>query len=262
MKVAVLSIDGKKEKQIETSIFDKRIRQDLAQKLYEVEKSIQPYSPFEKAGKQHSASGKVRHSRRKWRTAYGHGISRVPRKIFWRRGTQFYWVGAEIASARGGRRAHPPRVVHFQIRKKINKKEITQAFESAIASTAQGEYIKKRYEKIKNIDAPIVVESKILKLKTKEFFSALKKILNDNFELALRKKKVRAGKGKGRNRRYKTRAGLLLIIGKDENARIQGIEIMKTNELTISKLMPFGRLTAYTEKAVDELENFGKETEK
>ena len=124
MKAKVLDKDGKEIKEIELpSCFASSIRQDITQKVYEAEKKWQPYAPFFMAGKQHSASGKIRHARRLWKTAYGHGISRVPRKILWRRGNQFYWIGAEIASTRGGRRAHPPRVEHFLKELKINKKE-------------------------------------------------------------------------------------------------------------------------------------------
>lgn len=258
MKAEVLSVEGKKIKEVNLDIFSKEIREDLAQKLFETEKKISPYAPYLMAGKQHSASGRVRHSRRQWRTSYGHGMSRVPRKIFWRRGTHFYWVGAEIASTRGGRRAHPPKIVHFFKKLKINKKEAMRAFESAIASTGDYNYIKKRYEKIKEIKVPIIIEDKILKLKTKEFFSVLNKILGENFELVLKNKEIRAGKGKSRGRRYKENAGLLLIIGKSESAKIQGIEVMKADELKMKSLFPLGRLTVYTENAVNELNKLGE----
>ena len=114
-------------------------------------------------------------------------------------------------------------------------------------------YLMKRYETIGEVEVPIVVESKLLELKTKEFFSAQKKILGENFKLVLKQKKVRAGKGTRRGRKYKENAGLLLVIGKDEDKKIQGIEVMKTSELEMSKLFPLGRLTVYTEKAVQEL---------
>ncbi len=255
MKVNLFNKTGKK--QIEAKIFDSKIREDMAQKVFEVEKKIQPYASFSEAGKQHSASGKVRHQRHKWRTAYGQGISRIPRKTFWRRGTHFYWVGAEIASTRGGRRAHPPRAIHFMKTGKVNKKEANLAFKSAIAATAKENYLKKRYSSLDKTEVPIIISSEILKLKTKEFFSFLKKILGDNFKLALKTKKVRAGKGKLRNRKYKSNAGLLLIIGKEEKANFQGIEVMKADELEMNKLFPLGRLAIYTEAAISELDKLG-----
>ena len=48
---------------------------------------------------------------------------------------------------------------------------------------------------------PIIVESKITGLKTKEVLSSLKKILGNLYSVALQKKKVRSGKGKSRGRK-------------------------------------------------------------
>ena len=111
MKAKVLSIEGKEGKEVELpKCFSSKIREDIAQKYFEAEKRMQPYAPFYLAGKQASASGKIRHGRRLWKTAYGKGISRVPRKIFSRSGNRFSWQGATVASARGGRQAHPPKV--------------------------------------------------------------------------------------------------------------------------------------------------------
>jgi len=258
MKVKILNSEEKTEREIELpKIFFSKIREDIVQKTYEAEKKISPYSPFLMAGKQHSASGKIRHSRKVWKTQYGHGISRVPRKIFWRRGNQFYWVAAEVASTRGGRRAHPPRIEHFLARKKINKKEKSLALKSGIAATCSSEMIKKRYSSLKDkkleINLPLIISSEILKLKTKEFFSFLEKNLGDLQDLAIQNKKIRAGKGKARGRKYKKSAGLLLVVSNNEKFKILGIDVKKVSELKISDLWPLGRLTAYTEQAVQEL---------
>ena len=40
----------------------------------------------------------------------------------WRRSTQFYWIGAEVSSTRGGRRADPPK--GLGVYKKINRNEV------------------------------------------------------------------------------------------------------------------------------------------
>lgn len=263
MKAKILDVNGKESKELELpKIFSSKIREDISQKYYEASKKQQPYAPYFLAGKQASASGKIKHGRRKWKTSYGKGISRVPRKIFWRRGTQFYWQGATIASAVGGRRAHPPRVEHFLKKLKINKKEKSIAISSAITATASPEYLKKRYETLEEIKVklPLIVESKILKLKTKEFFSALKKILGDVYEIAIKKKKKRAGKGTRRGRKYKISAGLLLVIGKDEEKKIKGIDVMKVCELKMQDLYPLGRLAVYSEEAIKDLgdEQFGE----
>ncbi|MBM3233458.1 50S ribosomal protein L4 [Candidatus Pacearchaeota archaeon] len=234
--------------------FSEKIREDIAQKFYEAEKKIQPYGSNPEAGKHHSASGKMSHSRRKWRTSYGHGMSRVPRKILWRRGDHFYWIGAEVSGTRGGRRAHPPKPSYFQKDKKINKKEKIIALHSAFASTANINFLKRRYSSInEKINLPIIISGDELKLKTKEFFKFLEKNLGNAFEIALKKKTQRAGKGKARNRRYKENAGLLLVLGEKEEKKISGIEAKKIGELEISDLFPLGRLTCYTENAIKEL---------
>lgn len=257
MKIQVLDINGKNTKKIETNLFEELIREDIIYKVVESEKLWQPYSPKYRAGMDRSASGNVKHTRHSWKTDRGHGLSRIPRKIFWRRGNQFSWEGAIIPSARGGRRARPPK--GSANLKKINKKEMKKALLSALAYTGSADEIKKKYSSLKNkkidIRLPIVIEEKILDLKTKEFFKSLKKIFGDLYILVIQKKSKRAGKGKSRGRRYKKNAGLLLIIGKDEKKKIKGIEIVKANQLMVTDLASNGaRLSMFTENAIKELE--------
>jgi len=251
MKAQLFSVKGEKKSDIELpEIFNSPIREDIALKSFEVEKEYQPYSPYEEAGKRHVAAGTISHRRHKWKGAYGKGISRVPRKRMWRRGTQFYWVGAEVSSARGGRRAHPPKGIYSP--RKINKNEAKIAINSAIASTANKDYIIKRYSSLKDIkSAPLVIES--LPDKSKEAFESLQKMFGDLFYLVLKNKVVRPGKGKARGRKYKSNAGLLLVCSKDENVKIKGIDVRKSNNLKIGDLYPLGRLTVYTQKALSEL---------
>ena len=114
MKATLYSAEGKKIKEMELpKVFSEKIREDILKKAFEAEKVWQPYAPNIQAGRRHSASGIARHLRHVWKSGYGHGKSRAPRKIMWRRGSQFYWIGAEVSSARGGRRAHPPKVLNM-----------------------------------------------------------------------------------------------------------------------------------------------------
>lgn len=251
MKAQLFSSSGDKKSDIELpAVFNTTIREDIASKFFETEKQVQPYSSFEEAGKRHSASGKVSHRRHKWQTAYGKGISRVPRKRMWRRGTQFYWIGAEVSSTRGGRRAHPPKGVYTP--KKINKNEIQIAMNSAIAATASKDYVVKRYSSLSEIKStPFVIES--LPVKTKDALSTLRKIFGDLFVLVLKNKVVRSGRGKTRGRKYKSNAGLLLVTANDEDVKLTGVDVRKSGELLISDLYPLGRLTLYTKAALEEL---------
>lgn len=211
------------------------------------------YSTFEEAGKRHSASGTISHRRHKWKGHYGKGISRVPRKKMWRRGTQFFWIGAEVSSAKGGRVAHPPSGLRRY--RKINSKEKILAINSALASTAKASFITKRYSSLakeKSVpQAPFVIEA--LPQKTSSLSSSLKKIFGTIYSLVFKEKSVRAGKGKGRGRKYKSTSGLLIITGKDEKAKFSGVDIRPINAIRMADVYPLGRLTLYTKKAIEEL---------
>ena len=265
MKAKLLDIHGKEKGTINLpKVFDRKIREDIVAKVLEAKKRKQPYSPSPVAGKQHSAKGKLVHRRHVWRSGYGRGSSRVPRKIFSQKGSQFNWEAAEVPFARGGMRAHPPKILHFLKIKKINKKELRIAFESVLSSTINNKEIMKRYSSLKDKKiekAPFIVESGLTKLKSKELIKSIKDILgNDLFGLAIQKKNIRSGKGKLRGRKYKSNAGLLMVIGKDEKLKSTAFDIVPVNELKITDVARggLGRLTIYTEEAIKYIEEKAK----
>ncbi len=259
MKTKVLDIQGQAKKTIELpKFFESEIREDIVAKVLEAKKRQQPYSPSLVAGKQHSAKGKIVHRRHVWRSGYGRGQSRVPRKIFSQKGTRFNWAAAEVPQARGGMRTHPPKILHFLKELKINKKENKIAFESALSATGNKKFIEKKYGRIGNLDkeTPFVVESEILNLKTKPFFESLKKILGDKlFSIAVIKKAIRSGKGKLRGRKYKNNAGLLIVTGEKEKIKTNNFDVAQAKKLNATDLANggLGRLTIYTEKSLGEL---------
>ena len=258
MKTKILDINGKEKGSLDLpKCFSAEIRKDVVAKVLEAKKKMQPYAPSPVAGNQHSASGKIKHRRHVWKTHYGQGISRIPRKSVSRRGDRFNWIGAVVPFARGGRRAHPPKILSMINTKRINKKELRIALMSAISATANEKEIVKRYASLKKIEnAPFVVETKLSGLKAKELISSLKKILGkDLFGLALQKKSVRAGKGKLRGRKYKSTAGLLLVVGKDEKLKTSAFDVVDVKSLGVNDLARggVGRLTIYTEGAIKEL---------
>lgn len=259
MKTHILNIEGKKTKQINLpKCFSQEIREDIVAKVLEVKKRQQPYAPSLVAGKQHSASGIIKHRRHVWKTHYGHGISRIPRKITSRKGSRFVWIGAEISSTVGGRRAHPPKILSMINTRKINKKEMKIALISALSATANKRKISKRYKTIEKLDkeVPFIVESKLVGLKTKDLISSLKKILGDLFNIALRKRTIRSGKGKLRGRKYKSNAGLLVVVGNKEKLKTNAFEVVNAKNLGVTDLARggLGRLTLYTEQAIKDLE--------
>lgn len=259
MKAQLYDSKGAKKSQLDLPrLFTTKIREDIVAKYFETDKFQQPNSLDPEGGKKHSASGKISHRRHKWGSHYGKGISRVPRKTMWRRGSQFFWIGAEISGSRGGRVSHPPKGIGKE--KKINKKEIILAMNSAVAATANKDFVVERYATLEKIGAvPAVIES--LPNKTKDLIEALKKIFGSSFNLVLKKKKVRAGKGKLRNRKYKSNAGLLLVVGNEEEAKFNGMDIISTGDLTIADLVPLGRLTLYTKKAIEDLKDKKEKSE-
>jgi large subunit ribosomal protein L4e len=260
MKIQILDINGKKKSEITTKLFEEPIREDIIYKVVEAEKIAHPYSPKFEAGMARSASGALSKRRHVWKSDRGRGLSRIPRKIMWRRGTQFSWVGAIIPSAKGGRRAHPPKG-NINL-KKINKKELIKGLYSALTYTSSIDEIKKKYSSLSDkeikISLPIVVEEKFLALNTKDSLASLKKILGNLYDVAIQKKSVRAGIGKLRGRKNKKNAGVLLVLGKNQKMKIKGIESLNVENLVVSDLANNGaRLVIFSEKAIKELESIG-----
>lgn len=258
-KINILDANGGKIKEIETRLFDSAIRDDIVQKIAEVEKldDMQEYAPFWLAGQQTSASGTVKHNRHVWKSDRGKGLSRVPKKQMSRSGDRFTWVGAVIPGTRGGRRAHPPKLGGKEL--KINKKERVIGLLAALAAVASKEKVSGKYKSLEGrkiaIELPIVIDSKLLSLKSAEILDAIKKITGELSGIAIKKEKTRAGRGKMRNRRHKKNAGVLLVIGNKEDIKTGGIDSVNSDNLRVKDLCSNGaRLAIFTENAVKELE--------
>ena len=258
-KLQVLDISGKKSKEINSFLFDSDIREDIVQKIAETEKEKQPYAPYLWAGMETSASGNVKHNRHVWKSDRGKGLSRYPKKRMSDKGERFVWVAAVIPGVRGGRRAHPPKILRADL--KINKKEKIFGLLSCLAMTSSKEEMMKKYSSLAGkdvkINLPLVFESKMLTGKTKDFFKSLRTIVGEDlWNVAIQSKEIRAGKGKKRNRRYKSNAGMLLVIGNNETKKITGFDVVKANDLKVINIFSNGaRLTAFTEEAIKDLEN-------
>ena len=260
MKAKIFDLEGKMGKEVELPVqFEEEIHPNLIKRavLAIESKTRHSYGAMPKAGQRSSA--KLSKRRRNYRGSYGHGISRVPRKIMWRRGTQFGWEGAFAPSMVGGRRAHPPKATKIYD-EKINRKERRKAIRSALAASLMKEYVEKRHILPKMI--PLIVESKFENLeKTKTVKDVLLKLGLDKELERISVKKVRAGKGKRRGRKYRIKSGPLIVISKEcplEKAgrNLQGIEISKVTSLNAKKLAPGcipGRLIVWSEGAIERL---------
>lgn len=256
MKMNIYDAQGKKKGTSEApAVFHSVVREDIVSKYLEASRYWQPHSLDPRAGRRASASGTIKHRRHAWKGGYGRGAARTPRKIMWRRGTQFNWVGAEVANTRGGRRVNGPS--GMRAFRKINQKEMRMAMSSAIAATAIKDYVKKRYESIDNVHVELPIAVHVTDgLKMKGFVGMLKEVFGELFEKAIKQHKVRGGVGKLRGRKYKSSAGVLLVTGSDEDIRASGVDVRPLDTLAISDLYPLGRLTIYTEKALEELKKW------
>ncbi len=261
MKIHVLNNLGKTEKEIDSKAFDSETREDIVQKVAEIEKMnrMPEWAPYIYSGMDTSASGNVKHNRHVWKSDRGKGMARIPKKKMSRTGERFHWVGAVIPGTKGGRRAHPPKLGGRIL--KINKKEFLLALKSALAMIANPQKVQKKYSSLNdsklNIKLPIVIGSDTIGLQTGEFLEALGKILGSSEleEVAIQKKSMRAGIGKMRGRKYKKSAGLLLVLGNKESKKINGIDIVNANNLIVSDLASNGaRLCAFSEQAIKDIE--------
>ncbi|MEM4259689.1 MAG: 50S ribosomal protein L4 [Candidatus Woesearchaeota archaeon] len=263
MKLIIFDQEKKETGKIDLPIqFSEEIRPDLIKRavLTLNANNRQPYSPDPRAGKK--ASALVSKRRRNYRGSYGKGISRVPRKILTRRGSQMNWVGAFAPQTRGGRRAHPPNIEKIW-EKKINKKENRKAICSAIAGSINIDYIKARNHIIPK-EFPFIIDNSFEEInKTKDLLKALKSL---GFQEELKRVseiKIRAGRGKMRGRKYITKKGPLIVVSKKcpllkFGNNIPGVDIVKINELNAALLAPAaqpGRLTLYTKGAIEILNN-------
>ncbi len=240
--------------------FAEPVRPDLIKRAVEAVWSHerQPYSSDPCAGKK--ASAKLSRRRRDYRGGYGHGMSRVPRKILSRNGTQMYWVAANAPGTVKGRRAHPP-VASKDWRQKINDKERRKAIRSALAATVSKQHVVQRGHIVPNT-YPFIISNAFEALeKTKAVMDALA-ALGLEEELARSGKwKIRPGKGKLRNRRYRCAKGPLIVVGGQckllkSAGNIAGIDVADVARLNASLLAPGavpGRLTLFTANAVDKI---------
>lgn len=258
----VLDLENKENGKIKLpKQFEEDLRSDLIKRavLAIMSHDRQAYGANPRAGKR--ASADVSKRRHNYRGMYGLGISRVPRKIFSRRGTRMNWQGAVVPGTVGGRRAHPPKAdkIWWQ---KLNKKERKTAIRSAISATISKELVEKRGHKVKD-NYPLIMDSTIENVdKTKKVKELLIKLgLKDELQRC-EKKTIRAGKGKARGRKYKKKKGPLIIVSKEckllkSAGNIPGIDVCEVKNINTKILAPGalpGRLTLWSKSAIELLE--------
>ena len=190
----------------------------------------------------------------------GQGVSRVARARGGGGGRQ--GQGAEVASTRGGRQAHPP-IVEKVIYKKLNKKERKLALCSAIAATASKELVESRGHKIEGIESfPIIVSDDIESVsKTSDMVKILDSLKLTPDVKRLESRKSRSGKSLLRGRSKKVGKSVLFVT-KDSSqlskaiGALPGVEARNAKELSVLDLAPGSdpiRLTVYSKSAIEEI---------
>jgi large subunit ribosomal protein L4e len=169
--------------------------------------------------------------------------------------------GARVPQTVGGRKAHPPKAEKEQ-GKSINKKERQLAIRSAIAATADPELVAERGHQFdEDLDLPLVVSDEFEDLlKTKEVVSFLEAVgVHQDVERSENNRKVKAGQGKLRGRKY-TRPKSILFVTSEEPSKaarnLAGADVVTASEVNAEDLAPgahAGRLTVFTESAVEEV---------
>lgn len=256
LKVPLYAVDGKKKGEISLDeSFQKDIRGDVIKKVFLAEQANarQPYGSDPKAGFRSSARFHGRRSRRN--SMQNREMARMKRIT----GQGFLNFTARVVpQAIKGRKAHPPKANKNWL-KKINKKEKLFAIKSAISASASKDYVTERGHKI-DLPVPIIFEDKFQDIKnTKTVKETLISIgLGKELERT-KKKKVRAGKGTMRGRKYRVKKGPLIVVEKDSEIKktarnIPGVDVVELKDLSLSLLAPGGhpgRLTIWTKSAAE-----------
>jgi large subunit ribosomal protein L4e len=253
--------DGQPLKSVQLpTVFLTPIRSDIVQFVHTnmAKNKRQPYAVSNDAGHQHSAES--------WGT--GRAVARIPRVSGG--GTHRAGQGAFGNMCRKGRMFAPTKTWR-RWHRRINKNQRRYAVASALAASALPALVLARGHRIGKIaEVPLVINNSVESItKTKDAINVLKRIkaLAD-VQKVKRSKKLRAGQGKLRNRRFTQRRGPLIIYKKDSGIvrafrNIPGVELLPVRSMNLLQLAPgghLGRFIIWTQGAFEYLNKlFGTE---
>lgn len=257
--VKVYDLTGQPKEEIKLpKVFSFEYRPDLIQRVVLAIQSHrrQPYGVDTLAGKRTSA--------------HYHGARRVPYAMMNREMARMArthsgppaleFTARTVPQARKGRQSHPPKAEKNWYLK-INDKERVVALKSAIAASALLELVKKRHN-VSDLELPIIVKDEIQHVKKTKELEKIILALNLYSDLKRAKvRKIRAGKGKMRGRRYKNKKSILFVVSQDKgifNAcnNIHGVDACLLKDLNVELLAPgthAGRLTVWDESCIKKL---------
>eukprot|EP00419_Tripos_fusus_P060424 CAMPEP_0172928742 /NCGR_PEP_ID=MMETSP1075-20121228/218131_1 /TAXON_ID=2916 /ORGANISM="Ceratium fusus, Strain PA161109" /LENGTH=405 /DNA_ID=CAMNT_0013790029 /DNA_START=38 /DNA_END=1255 /DNA_ORIENTATION=- len=187
----------------------------------------------------------------------GRAVARIPRAPGG--GTHRAGQGAFGNMCRGGGMFSPTKIWR-RWHRKINVQEKRIAVVSALSASCLPPLVMARGHKIDDLaELPLVLSDGIESIqKTKQAIEIFKKLgCEDELQRIIDSKKIRPGKGKMRNRRYKMKLGPIVIYKEDNGIvramrNIPGVETACVTHLNLLKLAPggtFGRFLIWTESA-------------
>ncbi|CEL99649.1 unnamed protein product [Vitrella brassicaformis CCMP3155] len=253
--VTVYDLSGESlDKTVKTpAVFGSPIRPDLVREVHrDVNKNKrQAYGVVLDAGYGSSAES--------WGT--GRAVARIPRVPGG--GTHRSGQGAFGNMCRGGGMFNP-NPTWRRWHRKVNVTKKRHAVASAVAATGVPPLVMARGHRIGDIpELPLVIADKVQDVaKTKTAMEFLSKVgATNELDKVKESKKVRAGRGKLRNRRYVLRRGPLVVYEKDNGIvrafrNIPGVELCSIDRLNLLQLAPggtIGRFVIWTESAFSKL---------
>ncbi len=255
MKTATYSTTGTRDAEMELpAIFSTPFRRELIHKAFTNLTSHK----FQRQGRKPNAGMDVVADSNDPPT--GQGVSRVARMQGGGGGRQ--GQGAEVASTRGGRQAHPP-IVEKVIYKKLNKKENRLALCSAIAATASKDLVEARGHKIEGIESfPIIISDDIESIsKASEISKVLDSLKLTQDVQRLETRRPRSGQSRLRGRTKKVGKSVLFVTSNAANlskaiGAFPGVEVRSAKDLSVLDLAPGSdpiRLTVYSKSAIEEI---------
>ena len=236
------------------AVFRAPVRPDIVSRIHNdvAKNKRQPYAVNVDVGHQTSAES--------WGT--GRAMARIPRVKGG--GTQRSGQGAYGNMCRGGRMFAPTKTWR-RWHRKVNTAQKRYAVCSAIAATGVPALVMAKGHQIQGIpEVPLVVADKVQSFtKTKEAVVFLRKSKAwADVAKVYSTRRMRAGKGKLRNRRHVQKLGPLVIYDQDQGLtkafrNIPGVDTMQVDNLNLLKLAPgghVGRFCIWTEGAFKKLD--------
>jgi len=217
--------------------------------------SRQAYAVAYASGEQTSAMS--------WGT--GRAVARIPRVAG--SGTSRSGQGAFGNMCRKGR-MYAPTKIWRRWHRHVNVGQRRFAIVSALAASAVPALVQARGHRIDGVEeVPLVVSTELAKAvaKTKDATAVLIALgAYADVQRVVDSKKVRAGRGKGRNRRFTQRLGPLVVYGSEDSEQtprafrnIPGVSAAHVDRLNLLQLAPgghLGRFIIWTQSAFSRLE--------